>query len=166
MPRKISIQANGFRAKNCASYRQGAERFGWARRPAAPRSMRDGERLIGWGIATGVWESWQLPADAKAILSADGKLTVASATADIGTGTYTIMTQIAAETMGLPIGDVTFQLGDSTLPKAPVEGGSFSAATAGSAVKAVCDQLCKKVFNLARKVNDSPLANARFKDVT
>jgi xanthine dehydrogenase YagR molybdenum-binding subunit len=125
-------------------YRQAAERFGWAKRPAAPRSMRDGNNLIGWGMATGVWESWQLPAEARAGLTADGKLTVSCATADIGTGTYTIMTQIAAETMGIPISDVTFQLGDSSLPKAPLEGGSFTAATVGSAVKAVCEELRKK----------------------
>src|SRR5262249_18641598 len=62
-------------------YRQGAERFGWDKRPAEPRSMRDGDTLVGWGVATGVWESWQLPAHAKATLSKDGKLTVGSATA-------------------------------------------------------------------------------------
>jgi xanthine dehydrogenase YagR molybdenum-binding subunit len=146
-------------------YRQGAERFGWARRPPAPRSMRDGDRLVGWGMASGVWDSWQLPAAAKAVLTADGKLTVGSATADIGTGTYTIMTQIAAEAMGLSIADVTFQLGDSSLPNAPVEGGSFSAASVGSAVLDVCKKLRKKAFKLARKVENSPLADARFKDV-
>jgi xanthine dehydrogenase YagR molybdenum-binding subunit len=146
-------------------YRQGAERFGWSKRTPEPRSMRDGDTVVGWGLATGVWESWQLPADARAMLAADGKLTVGSATADIGTGTYTIMTQIAAETMGIPISDVTFQLGDSSLPRAPLEGGSFSAATVGTAVKAVCETLRKKVFNLARKVKDSPLAEARLKDV-
>ena len=146
-------------------YRQGAERFGWARRPFAPRSMRDGDRLIGWGHATGVWESWQLPADAKAVLTSDGKLSVGCATADIGTGTYTIMTQIAAETMGLPIRDVTFQLGDSSLPQAPVEGGSFTAATVGSAVQEVCEKLRKKVFKLARAMKNSPLAESRFADV-
>ena len=75
------------------------------------------------------------------MLTADGKLTVSSATADIGTGTYTIMTQIAAETLGLPIEDVTFKLGDSSLPKAPVEGGSFTAASVGSAVKAACEEV-------------------------
>ena len=126
-------------------YGQGANRFGWVKRPAATRSMRDGNQLIGWGMATGIWESWQLPASAKAILTPDNKLTVSCATADIGTGTYTIMTQIAAETMGLPLSAVTFELGDSTFPYAPVEGGSFSAATVGSAVKAVCEELRKKV---------------------
>src|SRR5207244_4003820 len=77
-----------------ACYRQGAERFGWARRHPTPRSMRDGSALIGWGMAGGVWESSQLPAAAKAVLTPDGMLTVSSATADIGTGTYTIMTQV------------------------------------------------------------------------
>ena len=67
-------------------YQQGAERFGWSRRSPEPGSMRDGNHLIGWGMATGTWESWQVPASAKAVLTADGKLTVSSATADIGTG--------------------------------------------------------------------------------
>jgi xanthine dehydrogenase YagR molybdenum-binding subunit len=147
-------------------YRQGAERFGWARRSAEPRSMRAGDTLVGWGLATGVWESMQFGAGAKAVLTSDGKLTVASATADIGTGTYTIMTQIAAGTMGIPIGDVTFQLGDSTLPESPVEGGSFTAATVGSAVKAVCEKLRKKVFNMARRMKDSPLGEAQLKDIS
>jgi xanthine dehydrogenase YagR molybdenum-binding subunit len=146
-------------------YRQGAERFGWSRRTPAPRSMREGDSLIGWGLATGVWEALQIPASAKAVLTADGKLTVGSATADIGTGTYTIMTQIAAETLGLPIANVTFELGDSTLPASPVEGGSFTASTVGSAVKAVCDKVREKVFDLARKMKNSPLAHASLKEV-
>ena len=94
------------------------------------------------------------------MLTADGKLTVSSATADIGTGTYTIMTQIAAETLGLPIEDVTFKLGDSSLPEAPVEGGSFTASSVGSAVKAACEEVREKLFELARKVDGSPLADA------
>jgi xanthine dehydrogenase YagR molybdenum-binding subunit len=147
-------------------YRQGAERFGWSRRTLEPRSMHDGESLIGWGLATGIWEAFQLPASAKAVLTAEGKLTASSATADIGTGTYTIMTQIAAETLGLAIEDVTFKLGDSTLPKAPVEGGSFTAATVGSAVKAVCEEVREKLFKLARKVKNSPIADAKLEDVT
>jgi xanthine dehydrogenase YagR molybdenum-binding subunit len=146
-------------------YRLGAERFGWSNRNPQPGSMREGETLVGWGVATGVWESSQTPTCAKAVLTADGKLIVSSATADIGTGTYTIMTQIAGETLGLPIEDVTFKLGDSSLPNAPVEGGSFTAATVGTAVKKVCDKVCKKVFDLARKMKDSPLADANLGQV-
>jgi xanthine dehydrogenase YagR molybdenum-binding subunit len=149
-----------------ACYRQGAERFDWARRNPEPRSMREGDALIGWGMASGVWEASQQPAAAKAVLTADGKLTVSSATADIGTGTYTIMTQIAAETLGLPIENVTFKLGDSSLSKAPVEGGSFTASSVGSAVKAVCHKVRSKLFHLARKMEDSPLADAGLDDVT
>jgi xanthine dehydrogenase YagR molybdenum-binding subunit len=134
-----------------ACYRQGAERFGWARRNPEPRSMRDGSVLIGWGMATGVWESSQEAATVRAVLTADGKLTISSATADIGTGTYTIMTQIAAETLGLPLEDVTFMLGDSTLSAAPIEGGSWTAASVGSAVKAACEKIRERRLELARE---------------
>ena len=98
--------------KTC--YEQAAEKFGWSKRNPEPRSTRDGDYLIGWGMATGVWDVQQGQASAKAKLSADGKLEVGSGgTADIGTGTYTVMTQIAAEVMGLPLENVTFKLGDS-----------------------------------------------------
>ena len=132
-------------------YRQGAERFGWSRRSLEPRSMRDGRALIGWGMATGVWEAMQEAATARAVLAADGTLTVSSATADIGTGTYTIMTQIAAETLGLPISTVTFELGHSALPTAPIEGGSWTAASVGSAVKAACEKVRGRLSDLARR---------------
>jgi xanthine dehydrogenase YagR molybdenum-binding subunit len=127
--------------------------------------MREGNSLIGWGMAGGAWEAMQVTASAKAALTADGKLTVSSATADIGTGTYTIMTQVAAESLGLPIEAVTFKLGDSSLPKAPVEGGSFTASTVGSAVKAVCDKLRKNVFQLAQNMDDSPFRNIQLAEV-
>ena len=132
-----------------ACYRQAAERFGWSRRNPEPRSMRDGHALIGWGMATGVWEAMQVPATARVVLTADGTLTVSSATADIGTGTYTVMSQIAAEALGLPISNVKFVLGDSTLPAAPIEGGSWTAGSVGSAVKAACDKVRTRLFELA-----------------
>ena len=124
-----------------ACYSEGAARFGWERRSPAPRSMREGNQLVGWGVATGVWEALYQPAAARAVLSADGKLTVSSATADIGTGTYTIMAQLAADALDLPIEDVTVVLGDSSLPPAPLQGGSWTAASVGTAVKAACDKL-------------------------
>jgi xanthine dehydrogenase YagR molybdenum-binding subunit len=76
------------------------------------------------------------------------------------------MTQIAADTLGLPIEDVTFELGDSSLPQAPVEGGSFTAATVGSAVKAACYAVGKKLFKLAQKMERSPFVGAKLQDVT
>lgn len=146
-------------------YFQGAKQFGWSRRNPAPRSMREGNDLVGWGMATGIWEAMRLPASARAVLTDDGRLEVASATTDIGTGTYTIMTQIAAETLGLPIESVTFRLGDSSMPKAPIQGGSFTASSVGPAVKAACEAVGKRLFGLARDVPDSPLRNAKLEDV-
>src|SRR5262249_10367098 len=106
---KDQIQGKPFSSKELrACYQQGAERFGWARRNPEPRSMREGQTLIGWGMAGGVWGVEHVLASAKAVLTADGKLRVSSATSDIGTGTYTVMTQIAAETLGLTMEDVTF----------------------------------------------------------
>ncbi|GAB3696945.1 xanthine dehydrogenase family protein molybdopterin-binding subunit [Spirosoma flavus] len=146
-------------------FRQGAERFGWMKRNPEPRSMRRGSTLIGWGIATGIWDAYHMPARAEAVLMVNGKLRVSSATADIGTGTYTIMTQIAADTLGMPIEDVMFKLGDSDMPAAPIEGGSWTAATVGTAVKTVCDDLAKKLFKIARKMPNSPFAKSAFTDV-
>jgi xanthine dehydrogenase YagR molybdenum-binding subunit len=120
--------------------------------------MRDGKHLIGYGMATGVWDAMQGQADAKATLSAGGKLLVGSATADIGTGTYTVMTQIAADSLGLAIDDVTFKLGDSSLPMSPIEGGSWTVSSVGSAVKAACDAVRDRLIKLAQKVDGSSLA--------
>ena len=162
---KDQIDDKPFSSKELrACYRLGAEKFGWERRKPEPRSMREGTTLIGWGMAGGVWDAFHAPADAKAVLTADGKLTLGSATSDIGTGTYTIMTQIAAETLGLSINDVTFRLGDSSLPKSPVEGGSFTALTVGSAVKAVCEKIRKRLFESGQKIDGSPLAGSALDD--
>jgi xanthine dehydrogenase YagR molybdenum-binding subunit len=82
-------------------YQLGAEKFGWKNRKFEPRSMRDGRLLVGWGTATGVWGAFQQPASVKITLKADGTAHVASATSDIGPGTYTVITLIAAEYLGL-----------------------------------------------------------------
>lgn len=139
-----------------ACYSEGAARFGWDKRSPTPRSMRTGNQLVGWGVATGTWEALYQQAAARAVLSADGKLTVSSATADIGTGTYTIMCQIAADALDLPIEDVTFELGDSSLPPSPLQGGSWTAASVGTAVKVVCDKLRARLHELAK--GDSSLS--------
>ncbi|WP_282343919.1 xanthine dehydrogenase family protein molybdopterin-binding subunit [Pseudomonas sp. PS02288] len=148
-----------------ACYAQGAERFGWDRRSMEPRSMRDGHQLVGWGMATGVWEAMQNPASAKAALAADGKLTVSSATTDIGTGTYTVMTQIAAAAMGLPVGQVEFKLGDSGLPTAPLQGGSFTVSSVGTAVQQACAALQGKLFEVAQRLPQSPFEGLALEQV-
>ena len=110
-------------------YRQGAEAFGWNKRNPEPRSMRDGSDLVGWGMATGVWEALQVPITVRIVLTANGHAEVSCATSDIGTGTYTIMAQVAADMLGLPIDNISVKLGDSSLPQSPVEGGSWIAAS-------------------------------------
>ena len=119
-------------------YRAAAERFGWSRRNPEPRSMRDGRWLIGWGMATATYPMNYAPASATARLLPDGTAEVTSAASDMGPGTWTSMTQVAAETLGLPIERVRFILGDTRLPRAPVHGGSMTMASVGSAVQAAC----------------------------
>ncbi|WP_445503618.1 xanthine dehydrogenase family protein molybdopterin-binding subunit [Microvirga sp. G4-2] len=121
-----------------ACYRAAAERFGWSRRSPEPRSMRDGRLLIGWGMATATYPMNFAPASALARLLPDGTAEVASAASDMGPGTWTSMTQVAAETLGLPIERVKFVLGDTRLPRTPAHGGSMTMASVGSAVQAAC----------------------------
>ena len=148
-----------------ACYEQGAEQFGWSQRPLAPRARKEGSEWVGWGMATGAWDALQMFARASAVMHADGSLVVSSAATDIGTGTYTVMAMIAAEAMGLPLERVTFQLGDSTLPVAPIEGGSSHVATVGSAVAGVCDKLRRTLLRYAQADADSPFRDKRLKDV-
>ena len=151
------------RLREC--YRQGADAFGWDKRKPEPRSMRDGSELVGWGMATGVWEALQMPTAARIVLTANGHAEVSCAASDIGTGTYTIMAQVAADTLGLPIENISIKLGDSTLPQAPVEGGSWMAASASHAVAATAEEVLKELLDLAKAMKGSPLAGARFEDV-
>jgi xanthine dehydrogenase YagR molybdenum-binding subunit len=146
-------------------YRQAAEAFGWAKRNAEPRSMRDGGELVGWGMASGIWEALQMKTSARIVLTSNGHAEVACATSDIGTGTYTIMAQVAADMLGLPIDNVTIKLGDSTLPSSPVEGGSWMAASVSHAIKNAADAVRKELLALARKMPDSPLKGAKLDDV-
>lgn len=148
-----------------ACYAEGAERFGWTRRNPEPRSMREGRQLIGWGMAGGVWEAMQMPASAKAHIDAHGKLTVSSATTDIGTGTYTVMTQIAAAAAGVSVDDTTFLLGDSSLPTAPLQGGSFTVSSVGTAVQQASKALREKLFEAACQV-DPQFAEGRADQMT
>ncbi len=136
-------------------YEQGAEKFGWDKRIHEPRSMKDGNELIGYGMASGVWEAQQSPGSAKVVLNADGSVESSSATSDIGTGTYTAMTQITAEELGVPIENVTFKLGDSELSQAPIEGGSWTVSSIGPAIKAACEEIHKKLFEFAQKQDDA-----------
>ena len=163
---KDQIQDRPYSSKELREcYRQGAERFGWSKRNPRPRSMRDGNELVGWGIATGIWEAMQMPASAKAVLTANGSVEITSATADIGPGTYTMMTQLGAEMLGVPLESVTARLGDSALPDAPVQGGSFTTSSVGCAIHAACRAVQRELLALAQRMPGSSLANATLDDV-
>src|SRR5437763_7740628 len=117
--------------------------------------MRDGRWLIGWGMASATYPMNFAPSSAMARLLPDGTAEVMSAASDMGPGTWTSMTQVAAETLGLPIERVKFVLGDTRLPRAPVHGGSLTMASVGSAVQAAC-----------RKAREDALGRGGGNDVT
>ncbi len=106
------------------AYAAAGEAFGWARRSPAPRSMREGRQLIGWGVAAGTYPVRRTAGEAMVRILADGTVEVLSSGIDMGQGTYTILAQTAAEALGVPIGQVAVRLGDPELPGAPVAGGS------------------------------------------
>jgi xanthine dehydrogenase YagR molybdenum-binding subunit len=138
-------------------YREAAGRFGWSRRPAEPRAIHQGNVLVGWGMATASYPANRMAASARAALQPDGTIVVQSGSQDIGTGTYTVMTQVAAETLGVPASNVRFELGDTRLPHAPVSGGSMTAASVGPAVQAACQKLRGLLIDKAVADPNSPL---------
>jgi xanthine dehydrogenase YagR molybdenum-binding subunit len=146
-------------------YRIGAERFRWSRRTMEPRSMRDGHALIGWGMATAVYPTRRSASSAMARLRDDGSLLVESGTQDLGTGTYTVMTQIAADALGVAPARVTFRLGDTEFPETPVSGGSQTAASTGSAVHLAAKALREKLVQMAVSDARSPMYPAGAQDV-
>ncbi|HYZ63056.1 MAG TPA: xanthine dehydrogenase family protein molybdopterin-binding subunit [Acetobacteraceae bacterium] len=151
------------RLREC--YRQGAAAFGWDKREPKPRSMRDGSELVGWGMATGVWEALQMPIAVRIALTANGHAEVSCATSDIGTGTYTIMAQVAADMLGLPLDNITIKLGDSTLPQSPVEGGSWIAASVANGIVTTSDAVRRELLGLAKRMSNSPLADVTPEEV-
>jgi xanthine dehydrogenase YagR molybdenum-binding subunit len=148
------------------AYAQGAEKFGWSRRTPTPRSMKDGRELVGLGLATGMWDALFRKMAVHARLLPNGDLEVATAGSDIGTGTYTVMAQVAADTLGLPIDKITATLGDSSLPRSPAEGGSFMAASVGAAVQVACKAVAEKLLVAADQIEGQPLGGARLEEVT
>jgi xanthine dehydrogenase YagR molybdenum-binding subunit len=147
-------------------YAVASQRFGWNKRSMAPRAMQDGDQLIGWGMATATYPANRSPASAFARINPDGTAIVGSGTQDLGTGTYTIMTQIAADALGFPMQNVRFVLGDSVLPAAPVSGGSQSAASVSPAVQAAALAARERLIELALGDSASPVHGAAAEDVT
>ncbi len=134
-------------------YDEGARRFGWERRNPAPGETREGEWLIGLGMAAAIRGNLLIELQARVRLTAEGRAIVETDMTDIGTGTYTILAQVAGEMLGLPLTHIEVRLGDTDLPSGPGSGGSFGAAGSGSAVALACQEL---IGLLARKMDAKP----------
>jgi xanthine dehydrogenase YagR molybdenum-binding subunit len=129
-------------------FEQGAARFGWSRRKPEPGVMRDGHYRLGWGVATATYPANRRPTSARVQVSPDGSAVVQLAATDIGTGTYTALTQIAAEALRLPPDRVKVEIGDTNFPQTPGSGGSWGVASYGSAVHEACRDARSKLSGL------------------
>lgn len=141
-------------------YKQAGERFGWSKRNPMPGQTSEGNEWIGYGMATACYGAYRSSASVKTRASADGRYWVGTGSQDLGTGTYTIIQQTAAQALGVDLSLIDVKIGDSTLPKAPVSGGSQSAASVGPAVQAACKQLQLKLIDVAAGDPQSPLHGA------
>jgi xanthine dehydrogenase YagR molybdenum-binding subunit len=144
---------------------EGAARFGWEKRTPQPRTMRDGRDLIGQGVAAAIFTHWRWPGKARVTLNVDGSALVEVAAHDIGTGTYTVMAQVAADALGLAPDKVTVRLGDTRLPESHPAIGSATMANASAAVMLAAQAARDKAVALAREGRDAPFAGAASDDV-
>lgn len=147
------------------AYQKGAEAIGWSNRKPQPGSLSEGNWLVGYGMSTGVFNAFRWEATARAMLRADGSLTVQSAVTDIGPGTGTALTMIAHNVLGVPINRIKVEYGDTSLPKAPTQGGSAIVSAVGSAVFDACTAIKQTLVELAIK-EGSPLAGRQTDELT
>jgi xanthine dehydrogenase YagR molybdenum-binding subunit len=148
------------------SLTKGAARFGWDKRSPEPRSMHDGRYLIGQGVAAAIFTHWRWPGKARVTLNGDGSALVEAAAHDIGTGTYTVMAQVAADALGLALARVAVRLGDTQLPESHPAIGSSTVANATAAVMLAAKAAREKAVELALTGRDAPFAGAAPDDVT
>jgi xanthine dehydrogenase YagR molybdenum-binding subunit len=146
-------------------YERGAEAFGWSERARVPRSMREGDELVGWGVATATYPAMRAPAQARVTIGADGSIGVATATHDLGTGMYTILAQITADMFGVEPQAIGVRIGDSSFPVAPVAGGSMSSASVGPAVQDAARRAYREALAIATASGASPLHGLREDEV-
>ena len=164
-PEKDPTSGLSFSSRNLLqAYAKGAERFGWAERNPAPRSRREGEWLIGMGVATATYPYYRMPGGAARIrLTRDGRAIVQMASHEMGMGTATVQAQAAADRLGLPLDCVTFDYGDTSLPPGTIAGGSSQTASIAAAVAAASAKLIADLLKLAG--NDSPLSGLNVDEV-
>ena len=147
------------------AYQRGADAIGWKERKNQPGSTRDGDWLIGYGMSTGVFSAFRWEASARALLKADGSLTIQSAVTDIGPGTGTALTMIAHNVLGVPLNRIKVEYGDTSLPKAPTQGGSAIVSAVGSAVYDACTSVKNELMALALKAG-APLAGRQADELS
>ena len=144
----------------------GAEKFGWSRRTPAVGSMKRDGLTLGWGMAGCTWIAARFPAEASVQLRDDGTARVACGTQDIGTGTYTILAQLASEKTGVPVGKVEVALGDTSLPEGPLSGGSMATASVVPAVFAAADSAIASLLSVATAAPGSPFERRKPEELT
>ena len=145
--------------------REGADKFGWQTRPERPGDRREGPWKIGYGVASATYPYFTFPVELRLTARADGTFTLASATHEMGTGTVTTQSQLAADLLGVPVGRVSMELGDTDLPPGNLSGGSSTAASVGAAVRDGCDRLKKRLLEMAEQHAGWPAidpADAKF----
>lgn len=166
MPDKDPVTGQPFASHDLGGcLRDGAEKFGWQEKAAAPGTHQEGRYLVGYGVASTVRVNSLQPSKTTISLAPDGTLTAWADMTDIGTGTYTILTQIAAEALGLAPEDIRVELGNSDYPPSSGSGGSFGAASSGSALQDACQQLRMKLLEIAKAeagLKDEDAEEARF----
>ena len=157
-PEKDPTSGRAFSSRHLLkAYQDGAERFGWDRRNPTPGARREGEWLVGMGVATATYPYYRMPGGAARIrLTADGRAVVQMASHEMGMGTATVQAQHAAERLGLPLDRVSFEHGHTDLPTGTLAGGSSQTASIAAAVGAAHDELVRELLKLAG--NDSPVA--------
>ena len=134
----------------------GSKKFGWSKRDSKVASMRDGEEILGWGVAACTWQSQRLDADATVEFKSDGRFHVSCGTHDIGTGMYTVLQQIAHEETGIPRDRIDVELGDTKLPQGPLAGGSMATGSVVPAIVEACKKAIKNMLEGAVKAPNSP----------
>jgi xanthine dehydrogenase YagR molybdenum-binding subunit len=165
-PEKDPVSGNEFSSRHMReAYRLGAEKFGWKNRPAEPRSQREGDWLIGQGVATGTYPMYRMVAAARVRINANGTALIESSAQEMGMGTETVQTQHAAELLGLAMDKVKFEYGDSTLPWAGVAGGSSQTVSIALAVQQASEKILAELLTLAQQDANSVLKDAKTGDV-
>ncbi|MBY5813765.1 xanthine dehydrogenase family protein molybdopterin-binding subunit [Rhizobium leguminosarum] len=148
------------------AYAAGAEAIGWWDRNPAARSMREGRELVGYGMAAGSYPMIRTPSEAKIVLHANGQVEVLSAATDMGTGTYTILAQTAADYLGVPVETVTVRLGDTALPRSALAGGSQQANNLTGALVKAAENARTALLRLAASDPKSPLQSLKLAELT